>query len=137
MTQQPARFGVLLLLTMEYMSRKPIPTKVHGMLDYASGALFIASPWLFKFADNKAARRVAVGTGVAVLGLSALTNYEAGLSRQIPMRTHLNVDTLNGVLVAASPWLFGFAKRKYWPHLAFGLLEVGAGLLTRRKPADV
>ena len=114
---------------------KPIPTKVHGVLDYASGALFIASPWLIDFADNEAARRVAVGTGVAVLGLSALTDYEAGIAKQVPMATHLTVDTLTGVLVAASPWLFGFAKRITWPHIAFGLLETGAGLLTQRKPA--
>lgn len=114
---------------------KPIPTKVHGVVDYASGALFIASPWLFDFADNTAARQVAVGTGVAVLGLSVLTDYEAGLVKRVPMATHLTVDTMTGVLVAASPWLFGFAKRITWPHLVFGLLETGAGLLTQRKPA--
>lgn len=111
-----------------------IPTKVHGLLDYTTGALFIASPWLLDFAKNDAARRVAVGTGVAVLGLSTLTDYEAGLAKRIPMATHLTVDTLNGVLVAASPWLFGFAKRISWPHIAFGLLELGAGLLTQRRP---
>ena len=114
---------------------KPISTNVHGLLDYSTGALFIASPWLLGFADNNAARRVAVGTGVAVLGLSTLTDYEVGLSKQVSMRTHLTVDTVNGVLVAASPWLFGFANRISWPHVAFGLLELGAGLLTQRKPA--
>ncbi len=113
---------------------KPIPTKVHGLLDYTTGALFIASPWLLGFASNKAARRVAVGTGIAVLGLSTLTDYEAGLTKQIPMATHLTVDTVNGILVAASPWLFGFAKRIRWPHVTFGLLELGAGLLTQRRP---
>jgi hypothetical protein len=112
---------------------RPIPTKVHGLLDYSTGTLFLASPWLLGFSDNNAARRVAVGTGLAVLSLSALTDYEAGLKKQVPMATHLTVDTLNGVLVAASPWLLGFAKRVVWPHLAFGLLELGAGLLTQRK----
>ncbi len=81
---------------------KPIPTKVHGLLDYTTGALFIASPWLLDFADDDAARSVAVGTGVAVLGLSVFTDYEAGVTRRIPMATHLTVDTLSGVLVAAS-----------------------------------
>ncbi|GAB4023352.1 SPW repeat domain-containing protein [Spirosoma koreense] len=113
---------------------KPIPTKVHGILDYTTGALFLASPWLLGFASNDAARRVAVGTGVAVLGLSALTSYEAGLSKQVPMTTHLAVDKVNGVLVAASPWLFGFARQIRWPHVAFGLLELGAGLLTQTSP---
>ena len=114
---------------------KPIPTKVHGLLDYTTGALFIASPWLLDFADNDKARQVAVGTGIAVLGLSAFTDYEAGLVKKVPMKTHLTVDSLTGILVAASPWLLGFAKRIAWPHLAFGLLEVGAGLLTQPEPA--
>lgn len=114
---------------------KPIPTKVHGILDYTTGALFMASPWLLDFADDDAARTVAVGTGVAVLGLSVLTDYEAGVVKRIPMAAHLTVDTLTGVLVAASPWLLGFAKRRAWPHVAFGLLELGAGLLTQPKPS--
>ncbi|GAB3891870.1 SPW repeat protein [Spirosoma agri] len=71
---------------------KPIPTRVHGLLDYTTGALFMASPWLLGFASNDAARRVAVGTGIAVIGLSTLTDYEAGLSKRIPMATHLTVD---------------------------------------------
>ena len=113
---------------------KPIPTKVHGLLDYTTGALFMASPWLFDFADNDKARQVALGTGAAVLGLSAFTDYEAGVVKKVPMTTHLTVDTLSGILVAASPWLLGFAKRVVWPHLAFGILELGAGLLTQPKP---
>ena len=113
-----------------------IPTKLHGILDYASGALFLAAPWVFGFADNKAATSVAVGTGAAVLGLSAFTDYEAGVARKIPMSTHLTIDTVTGAAVALSPWLFGFAKRTAWPHVVFGLLEVGAGMLTQKSPAD-
>ena len=114
---------------------RPIPTKVHGLLDYTTGALFVASPWLFHFADDKAARSVAIGTGAAVLGLSVFTDYEAGVAKRIPMATHLTIDALSGVLVASSPWLLKFANRISWPHVAFGMLELGAGLLTQRKPA--
>jgi hypothetical protein len=113
---------------------KPIPTNVHGLLDYTTGALFIASPWLLGFSSDNGARRVAVGTGTAVLVLSAFTDYEAGLSKRIPMTTHLRIDTINGLLVTASPWLFGFSKRISWPHVTFGLLEFGAGLLTGCRP---
>lgn len=125
---------VLYPTKLTYVMR-PIPTKIHGLLDYTTGALFLASPWLLGFSRDDAPRRVAVGTGLTVLGLSALTDYEAGLIKRIPMATHLTADTVSGVLVAASPWLFGFARRISWPHLTFGLLELGAGLLTKRKPA--
>ena len=113
---------------------KPISTKVHGILDYLSGALLIASPWLFDFADHETARWVAIGVGIAVLGLSIFTDYEAGLVRKIPMSVHLTMDLLAGVLLAASPWLFGFSDRVYLPHLVLGIMEIGASLLTQRTP---
>jgi hypothetical protein len=55
--------------------------------------------------------------------------------KPIPTKVHGLLDYTTGALFIASPWLFGFAKRIRWPHLTFGLLEVGAGLLTQRKPA--
>jgi hypothetical protein len=112
-----------------------IPTKVHGVLDYLSGALLIASPWLFDFADHDTARWVAIAVGIAVLGLSIFTDYELGLVKQIPMSAHLTMDMLAGALLAASPWLFGFSDRVYLPHLILGLMEIGAGLLTQRTPS--
>jgi hypothetical protein len=29
------------------------------------------------------------------------------------------------VFLLASPWLFGFADRIAWPHVLFGLIEIG------------
>jgi hypothetical protein len=113
---------------------KFIPTKVHGVLDYLSGVLFIASPWLFGFADSGAAQWVPVVLGVMALIYSVFTDYEAGLIKQLPMPVHLTMDVLSGVVLAASPWLFGFADKVYLPHVIFGLFEIGAGLLTQRKP---
>lgn len=113
-----------------------IPTKVHGVLDYLSGGLFIASPWLFGFSGNEAAKWVPIAAGMSALGVSAITDYELGLDRKIPMETHLSTDVASGILMAASPWLFGFAKRTYLPHVLFGLLEIGAGLLTEKVPSD-
>lgn len=111
-----------------------IPTKIHGVLDYLSGALLIASPWLFDFADHETARWIPIAVGIALLGLSLFTDYELGLVRRIPMSTHLTMDMLAGALLAASPWLFGFSDRVYMPHLILGLMEIGAGLLTQRTP---
>lgn len=112
-----------------------IPTKVHGVLDYVSGALFIASPWLFGFEDDEAAKWVPVAAGLGALGVSTMTDYELGLTKQIPMATHLSTDVATGALLALSPWLFGFSKRVYLPHVLFGMLEIGAGLLTEKTPS--
>ncbi len=37
-----------------------------------------------------------------------------------------------GALLALSPWLFGFADDVWLPHLIFGILEIGASLLTHQ-----
>jgi hypothetical protein len=115
-----------------------LPTRVHGLLDYAMGALLVVAPWIFGFADDAggAATWVPVVLGLGVIGYSLLTDYELGLARKIPMPTHLMLDLGGGVLLAASPWLFGFADEVWVPHLVFGVLEVGAALVTRKHPAD-
>ena len=112
-----------------------ISTKVHGYLDYAVGALLIAAPWLFGFAEGGAETWVPVILGVSAILYSLMTNYELGVTKGISMGTHLTLDLLSGVLLAASPWIFGFADYVYVPHLVLGILEIGASLLTSRKPA--
>jgi hypothetical protein len=42
------------------------------------------------------------------------------------------LDIVAGLLLLASPWLFGFADRITWPHVLFGLFEIAAGLTTKR-----
>ena len=111
-----------------------ISTRTHGVLDYVMGLLLIAAPYILGFADGTAAQYVPQAIGAAMLGASLLTNYELGLIRVIPMPVHLLLDFASGALLAASPWLFGFADRLYWPHLILGLLEIGSALMTRTVP---
>ena len=112
-----------------------IPTKVHGMLDYLVGILLIVSPWLFDFADNGMETWIPVVLGVGALVYSLMTDYELSLNRSIPMKTHLTLDLMSGILLAASPWIFGFADKVYVPHLILGILEIGASLMTKTKPS--
>jgi hypothetical protein len=112
-----------------------IGTKAHGYLDYIMGALLIAAPWIFGFARGEAETWVAVILGVGVILYSLLTDYELGASPVIPMRTHLMLDVIGGAVLAASPWLFGFADYIWQPHLILGILEIGAALMTKPVPA--
>lgn len=109
---------------------KIFSTKVHGVLDYLMGILLIASPWLFDFARGGAETTVPVVLGISALIYSAITNYELSVAKIIPMRTHLTLDLLSGIVLAASPWIFGFNEYVYLPHLVLGILEIGASLMT-------
>lgn len=112
-----------------------IPTKVHGILDYMMGLLLIASPWIFNFHRGGAETYVPVILGAGVILYSILTDYEMGAAKKITMPAHLTMDLLGGIFLAVSPWLFGFAEYVYLPHLIFGILEIGASLMTVKVPA--
>jgi len=112
-----------------------IPTLAHGVLDYAFALLLIALPFLFGFADGSAAQWVPILLGLATILYSLLTRYELGAMGLIPMRAHLGLDVANGVILAASPFVLGFADRVYLPHLVVGLVEIVIPLLTRREDA--
>lgn len=114
-----------------------IPTRVHGYIDYLFGILLIASPWLFGFAVGGVAQWLPVALGASVVLYSLLTDYELGLSPTISMPVHLGIDVLGGILLAASPWLFGFADVVFWPHLVFGLVEIATALMTKTRPERV
>ena len=111
-----------------------IPTRVHGYLDYIVGALLIAAPWLFDFARGGAETWIPVALGAGAILYSLITDYELGVSKTISMRTHLMLDLMSGILLAASPWLFGFADYIWEPHLILGLFEIGAALMTKQEP---
>jgi hypothetical protein len=116
-----------------------IPTRIHGVIDYLTGLVLIVAPFVFGFADGGAAQWVPIILGAAILLMSIMTDYELSLAKVIPMPLHLGVDAAGGLLLAASPWLFGFADQVFWPHLIIGLMEIGVSLMTRTTPdtADV
>lgn len=111
-----------------------ISTKTHGMLDYLTGATLLAAPKALGLDDVPTAARVLQMAGAGAAAYSLLTDYELGALKLLPMPAHLAMDTASGVLLASSPWLFGFAGngRRYWlPHVLVGTTEVLAALTTR------
>lgn len=109
-----------------------IDTRTHGIIDYATGALLIIAPYLFGFATGGIEQWLPQILGAMVIIMSLLTNYELSAAKVIPLKVHLGVDIIGGLLLAASPWLFGFASVIWWPHLLVGLMEVVVPLMTKR-----
>ena len=111
-----------------------IPSRVHGLLDYVVGIFLIYVPRLFGFQDGGPEERVFVILGVAALAYSVVTRYESGVIRVLPFRGHLVLDFVSGVILASSPWVFGFADRVWMPHVLLGLLEMVVPLCTVPRP---
>jgi hypothetical protein len=111
-----------------------LSTKIHGVLDYLVGILLIGGPWMLGIAHDGAETWVPVVAGTAALVYSLITNYEWGAAKIISMRTHLGLDITSGILLAASPWLFGFHDYTYIPHLIAGITEIVVASITQTQP---
>lgn len=116
-------------------SRKPLSSLQHGLADYPAGVLLVVSPWLFGFDDvGSRATLVPVVVGIVVLLQSLVTDYELSLVDRLPMRAHLGLDVVAGVVLALSPLVLGTTDdgtAAWLPHVVLGLGLLAAGLLTR------
>jgi hypothetical protein len=112
-----------------------IPTRVHGLLDYVTAGVLIVAPSMLGFRKNGAQTWLPMALGVSTIGYSLVTDYELGLFKIIPMPMHLALDAANGALLAASPWLFGFAEEVSAPHLGLGLFEILVTASSQTTPA--
>jgi uncharacterized membrane protein HdeD (DUF308 family) len=115
-----------------------IPTKFHAPLDYIVGVALIAAPWIFQFSEHTAATVVPVVLGIGLIAYSLLTDYELGVWKVFPMSMHNIIDIVAGAVLAASPWIFGFADESanVWvPHVVVGLAAIFLGLTTKQSGA--
>ena len=103
---------------------KVINSKVHGVLDYLVAVALVASPWLFGFYSDGVESAIQMMLGIGTFVYSLLTDYEFGIAKALSMKTHLVIDALAGLFLAASPWVFGFSHIVYLPHLVAGLGEL-------------
>ena len=113
-----------------------IPTRLHAPLDYIVGVALVAAPWIFQFSDIAAATAISVVLGSGLIAYSLFTDYELGVWRTFPMSVHNLFDIAAGALLAASPWLFGFADEgaNAWaPFVVVGLAAVFLGLTTKHR----
>ena len=103
-----------------------ISPAVHGLLDYGVVLFLVLAPGLFNLTGTPS---TALYILAAILGLlTLLTRFPTGLVKAIPVRVHGGIDLVTGVVIAALPWLLGFADeataRTLFLALAAGLVVV-------------
>jgi hypothetical protein len=114
----------------------PLSLFVHGIVEYAAGALLIAAPFLFGF-DSNAAAALAIVVGATVIVLTASTRAPTGLAKVLPVELHAIADFALAVLLISAPFLFGFrdegAPTAFF--IVLGVLELLFTIATRyREP---
>jgi hypothetical protein len=99
-----------------------ITKSVHSIIDYPVAVSLMALPFVLGLGMvNPVARWLSVGTGIAALLLTLLTDHQTGVLRVIPYSIHVMVDRLVGLTFLAAPFALGFTGLDaiyYWVNAA-------------------
>jgi hypothetical protein len=88
---------------------------LHGVVDYLAAAALLTMPFVLGLGTSSPlAKWLAVGTGLAVIATSLLTDYKYGALRVLPFKGHLAIDTAVATAFALAPSLLGFTGLDAW-----------------------
>jgi len=106
-----------------------ISTETHGVLDYLVGGAIAALPHVINC--RPATRRVLRAAGLGAAVYSALTDYERGLAKVLPMEGHLALDTLSGAgLITAAMLLHDETSQNRALLAGIGAFEIAVASVT-------
>jgi VanZ family protein len=99
-----------------------ISIRIHRILDFVISLFLICFSWI----SNMSADPIVPGTmmmaGIFLLSYGLFTQYKKKGKGVISLKAHLLLDFLLGILLAVSPWVFGFSHVVYLPHVTTGVL---------------
>src|SRR4051794_12057529 len=112
---------------------RPVDSTLHGVVDYAAGALLTTVfPRLAGVEGTRAGRQIRT-SGAVHAGYSLFTDYPLGAVKAIPFQVHLMLDAVGAVALAATPFVTGQFKkgpRQWVPHVALCLFELSSLAIT-------
>jgi hypothetical protein len=113
--------------------KKPISTRLHGVLDYVAGITLMV-PWIVNFYGDNSDTWMLAMAGIFTILISLLTNYELSFIRIIPMKVHLFLDVLVAAFLIALPFIYPmYHYYFYWP-VALGICELLIVVLSSSRP---
>jgi hypothetical protein len=118
------------------LRRNSVPLFVHGIVEYGVGALSIVAPFLFSF-DSDVATAVSILLGAAIIVMGFSTEFPTGITRSLPIASHVVLDYVVSLFLLVSPFVFGFTDKRnetaYFIVLGIGFLLLTVS--TRYRPA--
>ena len=110
------------------LRRNSVPLFVHGLVEYGVAALSIAAPFLFSF-DSDVATVVSILLGAAIVVFGFVTEAPTGVSRTLPIASHVVLDYVLSLFMVVTPFIFSFTDDAR-ATAYFILVGVGFLLLT-------
>lgn len=102
-----------------------MPLLVHGVIEYAVGALSIGAPFFFNFdSDLATLTSILLGAGIIVLAFSS--EAPSGITRNLPIASHVVLDYVISFFMIVVPFIFRFtddtAATAYFILIGIGFL---------------
>ena len=111
-----------------------VPTLFHGVIDYAVGIFLIGLSFFLGW-SGMSGWLVAVA-GAAAIFYSALTDYELGVTRMMPMPVHLFLDALFGVAMFVLGSIVAGGGNIAWIFYTLGAAAIILSVVTKTTPAQ-
>jgi hypothetical protein len=111
-----------------------LSTRIHGALDYVIGLALLASPWWLGLPLESPGEYASAAVGAGLIVNALATDFELGLLRLLQIPVHLWIDAVLAVLLALSPWLFGFDREAWIPHAVLGIAIVLVAFFSHTVP---
>ena len=110
---------------------------IHALLDYPVALTLMVAPALLGLGDSHpAAKWFGIGTGVAALILTLLTNHRLGLFKVLPYWFHVLVDAMVGIVFLIAPFALGFTSLDAWFYWLNGAAVVTVVSLSKPSEAS-
>lgn len=91
------------------MNARIVSRKVHAYIDYPVSVALIVLPLMLGLGKSSVfAFWISFGAGLTAFLFTLMTDHETGLFRLLPYSVHLIADVAVGLLLAISPFIFGF-----------------------------
>ena len=104
------------------MNIRFVTPTIHGLLDYAAGAVLIIAPFVLGLqAISPLAHWLSVIAGAGLIVYSSLTDYSYSVAKLVPFKVHLVFDLVAGIVFVAAPFLFGFSGVTMIYYIVMGL----------------
>jgi len=113
-----------------------VPTRIHAILDYVLGAVLLVFPYIGHLDQRGGLEWGPVLLGGGLMLYSAFTNYEYSFASLIPLKVHLLLDMIGGVLLIGVALAWGPPPAAWGTLLVLGLIEIGSSLVTRTVSSD-
>jgi hypothetical protein len=118
------------------LRRNSVPLFAHGLVEYGVGGFSIVAPFLLAF-DSDPAKVISILLGGAIIVMGFVTEAPTGVTRTLPIASHVVLDYVLSLFMVVSPFIFSFTDdvRATAYFIVVGLGFLLLTLATRYRPA--